>query len=107
MVEKMLADKQTSGQTQVNENKKSYQTNCDSSERHLSDEVGWVDAKSKPWTTQSLIHNSSVAKSYLSRPSSAGKKKLTRKSRVEGDVSIEVGLEGERQMSRRLDNMII
>ena len=44
MVEKMLADKQTSGQ---NENKKSYQMNCDSSEQHLSDEVGWVDAKSK------------------------------------------------------------
>jgi hypothetical protein len=56
-----------------------------------------VDAKSKPRTTQSLVHNSSDAKSSLRSPSSPEKEELTKEKDVEWR---EIGLEGEK-MSRR------
>ena len=40
---------------------------CEGNEGHLSDENGWGRRKVKPWTTQSQVHNSSDAKSSLSR----------------------------------------
>jgi len=59
-------------------------TKDENSPNELDDKGGWVDAKSKPWTTWSLVPSLSDAKSSSSCPQRKRKCSPT-KSRTEGE----------------------